>query len=66
MTPRPQLSHSKVGDTVKLQGALADKKTPLFIGRINEDGYYFLWRSQKAFELGNHWDHAAAGSHGVA
>ncbi len=65
-SPIKRLRNFSVEDTVKLKGALFDKTEPLFIGRIQDDGYYQLWKNQKSFDQGKPWDHLAAGSHLVA
>ena len=61
-----RLRQFRVGETVKLKWALTNKTEPLFIGRIQDDGYYQLWKNQKSFDQGRPWDHLAAGSHLVA
>ena len=65
-SPIKRLRNFSVEDTVKLKGALTDKTEPLFIGRIQDDGYYQLWKNQKSFDQGKPWDHLAAESHLVA
>lgn len=65
-SPPTRLRDFQVGDTVKLKGALIETTEPLFIGHIQEDGYYLLWRSKKGFEQGKPWAHMAAGSHAVS
>lgn len=65
-SPTTRLRQFCVGETVKLKGALFDKAEPVFIGRIQDDGYYQLWKNQKSFDQGKPWDHLAAGSHLVA
>lgn len=64
--PTKRLLNFKEGEFVKLKGALTEKAEPLFIGQIQDDGYYLLWKSKKAFDQGKPWDHLAAGSHLVA
>lgn len=61
--PTKRLLNFKEGEFVKLKGALFDKTEPVFIGRIQDDGYYQLWKNQKSFDQGKPWDHLAAGSH---
>lgn len=63
MTPSPRLKDYKVGDTVILKGWPLEKGVSLYIGKINENGYYFLWRSQSHFENGKPWAHAASSYH---
>jgi uncharacterized protein YbdZ (MbtH family) len=59
----PRLSSFQIGDRIILKGASTDKLPALFIGGINEEGYYLLWKSQKDIADGKKWLHAAAGSH---
>ena len=66
MEPRKRLRNFAAGEMVKLKGALIETTEPLFIGKIQEDGYYLLWRSKKGFDQGNPWLHMAAGSHAVS
>lgn len=61
--PTKRLLNFKEGEFVKLKGALFDKTEPVFIGQIQDDGYYLLWKSQKSFDHGKPWDHLASGSH---
>lgn len=66
MVPTKVLNHFTVGDTVTLKGAMIYKASPLFIGGINEDGYYLLWKSAEHHQAGKPWEHAASGSHQVS
>ena len=62
-SPIKRLRNFSVENTVKLKGALTEKAEPLFIGQIQDDGYYLLWKSKKAFDQGRPWDRMASGSH---
>lgn len=60
-----KLSDFTVGDRVTLSGAGCANQS-LFIGDIDREGYYLLWKN-KADRLANEpWVCAAAGSHSIS
>lgn len=61
----PRISSFEIGDTITLKGAGTEKFPALFIGGINEDGYFLLWKNAEHHQAGKPWEHAAAGSHQV-
>lgn len=59
-----KLSDFGVSDRVTLSGACCSDQS-VFIGDIDSDGYYLLWKTKEARLANSPWMIKAAGSHSV-